>query len=141
MAITPTITDEESDVYNALSPDWIALTVNQKDAHIYNASVHMQTSWYCGDVDWDDTASIDDDIKRACAYYAEADRIGVLFDPMIKEDTHGKKIMERRKLDTMEKTTQWSMFGGAVNGNPLASVDAIMSTYCSYNSSTSVTRV
>ena len=144
MAITPIISVSEADVFNALSPNWLALTPEQKTAHIFNSSLYILNSWSCVDeagdaVDW---SSPPVDLKKACAYYAEADRIGVLFDPMIKEDIHGKKTMEKKKMEGFEKTIQWSMFGGIVNGDPLSSVDAIMKQYCtSLLNSNSVVRV
>lgn len=130
MAITPLITIAESDTYNALSADWIALTDTVKDAHIYNASIHMITNWSCTDVDWDDTDTLDDDLKRACAYYADADRIGVLNPAVASTEAHGRVIEETGKLGSMLKTVKWSENGGNVNGNPLASIDVICDIYC-----------
>jgi len=137
VTIVSLITVAEADTFNALSNDWLFLSSAEKSAYIFNASIFMQTGWSCivdgATVDWEDPTTLNEDLKRACAYYAEADRIGVLFDPMEKEDIHGKKVMEKRRVDTLEKTTQWSMFGAAVNGNPLDSVDAIMKVYCEFS--------
>ena len=131
MSIIPLITTAEADVYLALSAEWLALEPAQKEAYIYNSTLYMQARWTCTDVDWADPESLDDDLSRACALYAEADRIGCLFDAMEVQDPHGKKTMEKRVLDTMEKTTQWSMFGSVVNGNPVDSIDTLMGLYCS----------
>lgn len=130
MAVTSLITVSESDTYNALSPDWLALTPDaKKEAHIYNASVYMQTKWTCADVDWSDTSTLDDDLKRACAYYADADRIGVLSSPVAVTAKTGNVTEETRKLGTMLKTTKWAE-GGTTSGDPLESINNIMSMYC-----------
>ncbi len=141
MAITPLITVPEADNFLLQSSDWLSTPEPSKEGHIYNASVYMQLTWTCADVDWSDPLTLDDDLKRACAYYAEADRIGVLFDEMVKQDAHGKLTMEKRKLGTMEKTTQWSMFGQVTSGNPLDGIDSIMRLYCTKVESASVIRV
>lgn len=141
MSIISLITPSESDVFNVLSPVWIALTDPEKEAFIFNSSVYMQLNWDCESVEWDDPSTLDNDLKKACAFFAEADRIGVLFDEMKKEDVHGKKTMFKEKLEGLEEITQWSMFGQAVNGNPLDSVNAIMKMYCtSISNSTTLIR-
>ncbi len=132
MAVTSLITIAESDTYNALSADWIALTDPIKEAHIFNASVYMQTKWTCADVDWSDTDTLDEDLKRACAYYADADSIGVLSAPIETTDKHGNVTEETRKLGTMLKTTKWAE-GGTTSGDPLESINSIMSIYCTSN--------
>ena len=130
MAVTNLITIAESDTYNALSADWIALTDPVKTAHIFNASVYMQGQWTCAGVDWSDATTLDDDIKRACAYYADADRIGVLNTAVADVDKKGRVIEETGKLGTMLKTVKWAESGAAATGNPLESINAIMSLYC-----------
>ena len=132
MAVTPLITIAESDIYNALSPDWLVLTDPVKDAHIYNASVYMQQKWTCADVDWSDPTTLDDDLKRACAYYADADRIGVLSSPVAVTAKTGNVTEETRQLGSMLKTTKWAD-SGTTSGNPLESIDNIMSLYCTTN--------
>ncbi len=129
MSVTPLITKAESDTYNALSSDWLALTDAVKDIHIFNASVYMQNNWSCTDVEWDDTTTLDDDLKRACAYYADADRIGVLNTAVSAVAPKGMMTEETKKLGTMLKTVKWAETGN-VSGNPLASIDAIMKVYC-----------
>ncbi len=150
MTVVALITTEEADTFNVLSNDWVVSSEAAKEAHIFNASLFMSSNWTCttidgeGEavpVDWEDPETLNTDLKRACAYYAEADRLGVLFDPMTKEDVHGKKTMEKKRLGDMEKTIQWSLFGAAVNGNPLDVVDTLMFSYCSYSSSQGVVRV
>jgi len=130
MAVTNLITIAESDTYNALSAAWLALTDPEKTAHIFNASVHMQAQWICADVEWDDTTTLDDDLQRACAYYADADRIGVLNTAVAVADKVGRKTEETGKLGTMLKTVKWAESGAAASGNPLESIDSIMSLYC-----------
>ena len=130
MSIIPLITVAEADVFNALSSEWLILDASEKEGYIFNSSVYMQLNWDCEDVEWDDAETLDEDLKKACAYFAEADRLCVLFDEMIKEDVHGKKTMHRQKVEGLEETIQWSMFGQKVNGNPLDSVNAIMKLYC-----------
>ena len=132
MAVTSLITVVESDIYNALSADWVALSDPIKEAHIFNASVYMQTKWRCVDVDWSDPTTLDDDLKRACAYYADADRIGVLSAPIELTDKHGNVIEETRKLGTMLKTTKWAE-GGTTSGDPLESVNSLMAVHCTSN--------
>ena len=134
------VTIEESDTFNALSPEWESLTAVQTNAHIYNATLYIHSSWLCTEIDWTDLASVDGDVKRACSFYADADRIGVLFDPIEKTDAHRTKTMEKKKLGTMEKTIQWAQGGTIVSGNPLQSIDAIMRLYCSNATETTVLR-
>ena len=133
MSVTPLITVSEADTYNALSSDWLALTEAEKDAYIFNASLYIQSAWTCADVLWDDPTTLGEDLKRAVAWYSEADRLGVLFDEMVKEDVHGKKTMEKSKVDSLETITQWSLFGIPVNGNPLDVVDALVGLHCIAN--------
>ncbi len=141
MTIAPIITPAEADVYNVLSSSWLSLPEPTKEAHIYNASLYIYTTWTCADVDWSDPLTIDDDIKRACAYYADADRVGVLFDPVEQTEKHRSVTMEKKKLGTMEKTTQWAQGGAITSGNPLQSIDAIMGLYCTSSSSSPLVRV
>lgn len=135
MPVTPLITPAESDIYNALSSEWLVLSDDEKSAHILRSSMYMQLNWTCTDVDWSDPSTLDDDLKRACAYYADADRLALLYSPVEQVDKRGRVIMEKKKLATMEETTQWSQTGSLTSGNPLESIDAVMSLYCSSNSS------
>lgn len=146
MAITPLITKTESDTYNALSSAWLALTDVLKDNHIYNASLYMQAQFTCEvddvAVDWADPTTLDDDMKRACAYYADADRLGVLFDDVATTEPHRAIIEEKKKLGSMEKTLKWASSGSFTSANPLESIDSIMLLYCTSNAgSTKLTRV
>jgi len=129
MAVTNLITISESDTYNALSSDWVALADPIKTAHIFNASVYMQANWACTDVEWDDTSTLDDDLKRCCSYYADADRIGVLSAPVATTVKHGNITEETKKLGTLLKTTKWAE-GGSTSGDPLESINSLMSLYC-----------
>lgn len=139
MAITPLITKAEADVFNALSSAWLALTDDLKDFHIYNASVYMQTRWTCTDVEWDDTTTLDEDLKRACAYYAEADRLETLMAPVSDIEHKGRIVEETGKVDTLLETTKYSDSGTTVTGgNNLQSIDAIMSIYCTALNANSV---
>ena len=130
MAISNLITNAVADTYNALSSGWLALADITKTRHIFNASAYIQARWSCVDVDWDDETTIDNDILRACAYYADADRVGVLFPAVAVVEPHRAITVEKKKLGSMEKTLQWADAGGLTTGNPLASIDAIMSLYC-----------
>ncbi len=140
MSISPIISVAEADTYNVLSADWLNTPEPNKEAHIYNASLYIHTTWTCSDIDWSDPLTIDDDVKRACAYYADADRLGVLFDPIEKTEAHRAMTMEKKKLGSMEKTIQWAQGGALTSGNPLQSIDAIMSLYCTGLSSMSLLR-
>ena len=141
MSITSIITSAEADVFLALSPDWMALPSGDKDLKILNASLYIHSKWSCTGIDWSDLTTIDEDIKRACAYYAEADRVGVLFDAIVKEDKHGKKTMYKQKLEGMEEVTQWSMFGQIVNGYPLQMMDSLMTLHCKKRATERLIRV
>lgn len=128
MSVTNLIDIATADSYNGL--EWEALSDAVKTEHIYKATVHMRTRWICVDVDWDDLTTLNDDLKKACAYYAEADRLGVLFTALAYSEPHRAKVKERKKLEGMEKEIEWSAIGAFTTGNPLASIDAIMSVYC-----------
>ncbi len=137
MSVVPLITIPESDTYNALSADWLALADEVKDAHIYNASVYMQTRWDCVDVVWSDPTTLDDDLKRACSYYAEADRLGSLNPDVSDTSAKGRITEETGQVDTLRETIKYSDSGALVSGdNPLAMIDSIMSLYCTPLSAT-----
>jgi hypothetical protein len=133
MAITPLLTPAEADVYNTASASWLALSDALKTAHIFNATVYIKAKWNCSSFDWDDLTTFDDDVLRACAYYADADRIGVLTTAVTLADAHGAVTEETRKLGTMLKTTKWAESGNTT-GDPLESINSIMGLYCSSNS-------
>lgn len=128
MAVVPLITKTDADGYNGAA--WALLSDAEKDKHIYNASVYMQTSWTCLDVDWEDTSTLNADLEKACAMYAEADMLGLLFAPMAATEKHRAKVLERKKLGSLEKETRWSAIGGFTSGNPLEAIDAIMKVHC-----------
>lgn len=130
MATTAIITVAEADVYLALHADWLALTSPIKEAHIFNASLYIHANWSCADVDWADSLTIDDDIKRACAFYAYADSVGALFAPIEETEEHRSIIMEKKKLGSMEKTKQWAFSGKMTSGDPLENMDAMMALHC-----------
>ena len=136
MAITALIDIATANSYNGDA--WDALTDPEKTMHIYNATVYMQTRWYCSDVDWDTPADLDDDLQRACAYYADADRLGLLYTALASAEPHRAIVKERKKLEGMEKEIQWADVGALTTGNPLESIDAIMRLYCTAKSSTLV---
>lgn len=132
MSVINLITVVESDTYNADSSDWLALTDAVKSGHIFNASLYMQTRWTCTDIEWDDTTTMTDNTKRACAYYAEADRLGLLFQAMAEPDEpHGRLIETTEEISGMRETNKWSSFGPTVTGtNPLEGADALMMPEC-----------
>lgn len=130
MAVTPLITKTEADTYNALSSDWLAASNTDKDTYIYNASVYMQAMWTCTDVEWDDTTTLDDDLKRACAFYADADRLGYLYPTQTAIEDHRALTRKTQKLGTMEKTLEWSDTTGLKTAQPLSYIDSIMRLYC-----------
>ena len=136
MSVTLLITTKEADSYLKQDESWMNLDKKVKENHIYNASVYMQVNWTCVDVDWSDPSTLNDDLKRSCAYYANADRIGVLNPSISNTPSHGQVIEETGKLGTMSKTTKWSDKGSNVNGNPLGSINSIMSLYCNSKSGT-----
>ena len=128
MAITALIDIATADSYNGDA--WDALTDPVKTEHIYNASVYMQTSWYCADVDWTDTANLDADLQKACAYYADADRQGYLYPSTTVVEDHRALTRRTRKLEGMEETLEWDDTTGSKRSNPIAHIDSIMALYC-----------
>ena len=105
MAVEILIDETTADLYNADSAGWLALTTAAKDVHIFNASVYIQSNWTCVDIDWDDNTTWTDDLKRACAWYADADRAGVLFpDALSTETKRGRLVQETKKMGPMSKT-------------------------------------
>lgn len=135
MTIVKLITPAESDTYNADSAEWLALTDDEKNVYIFNASLYMQTKWYCADVDWEDPTTLVDDQKRACAYYAEADRKGLLYAPVAEPVAVGGNVIEQSEaIGSLKETTKWS--GGRYYTNPLSSIDSLMSVYCTSSSAT-----
>lgn len=133
MALTPIITVEQADSYNAQSAEWLALSNEMKEVHIFNASLYMQSMWTCADVIWTDSSTIDDDLLRACAYYADASRVGVLYTAVAVNEKHRSLIMHKRKMEGMEETFQWGQGGAIVTGNPLESIHALMKLHCTAN--------
>jgi len=130
MAVTPLITRDQADTYNDASTAWLALTNDEKDAHIYTATVYMQTMWTCTDVEWDDLTTLDDDLLRACAYYADADRQGYLYPTAEIIEGHRALTRKTQKLGSMEKTLEWSDTAGLRTARPLSPIDSIMYVYC-----------
>lgn len=132
MTIVNLITIAEADDLNANYPEWLALTDPVKSNHIFRASLYMQTNWACVDVDWGDTATISDSLKMACALYAEADRIGLLYNNMVldTEEARGRIIEYTERMGPMSETTKWAETGSVVSNNPLGYVNDIMSTEC-----------
>ncbi len=130
MAVTPLITISEADQFNGLSSGWMGASSEYKTRYILNASTYMQAKWDCADVDWSDTSTLDDDLKRACAYYADADRLGVLFPAVEETEPHRAIIKERKKLEGMEKETMWADIGALTSKKPLESINAIMRLHC-----------
>ena len=144
MAITPVILPADADTYLALVADWLSLSDAQKTDHIYNATVYMQANWTCTDVDWDDHTSTDDDIKRACAYYADADRLGVLFPSREVTEKHRYMTSRKYKVEGLEEHYQWAESGPSASGDPLEEIHTIMKLYCTWGTTavqTSLTRV
>ena len=143
MSVINLITVAEADAYNASSSVWLALTDSVKEAHIFNSSLYMQSYWTCTDIDWEDTTTMTDDTKRACAYYAEADRLGLLFDPLeALESQHGRLTEKTQKVGSLLETTKWSSYGPLRTGNPLEMIDALMMGECTrLTGSVELTRV
>jgi len=134
MSVVPLITTKEADSYQKQNEDWLNLDKPIKEIHIYNASVYMTLNWTCVDVDWSDPTTLNDDLKRSCSYYADADRLGVLNPSLSNTQNTGRVTEETKKLGSMSKTTKWSDDGGNVNGDPLTLIDNIMMLYCNSNS-------
>ncbi len=131
MAVINLITIAEADVFNALSSDWLALTDPEKSAYVFNASLYMQSYWSCADIEWDDETTLTEDQKRACAYYAEANRLDLLFTPLEQVEAHGRVVEETNKVGSLVETTKWSGYGSETSGDPLQSIDALMMLDCS----------
>ena len=134
--ITPIITPAEADIILAAYPDWTVLTDEVKEAHIYNASLYIQTQYDCikvdGEpIDWTDTATIPDEIKDACAYYAYADASGNLFGDVATPDTR-KTTREMVKAGSVTVDESFASTGTVQGGvsSSLAKPDLLMSLYC-----------
>jgi len=131
MAITPIITIAEADAYLAGYADWLALTDPEKEAHIYNASLYIQTGWTCVDVDWTDTVNIPEEIKHACALYALADSVGNLYGEPETADTR-KTTREMIKAGSITVDETFAGAGSNEVGD-LSSFglpDSLMSIHC-----------
>ena len=130
MSVINLITIIEADDYNAASDEWALLSDPEKSKHIFQASLYMQTRWNCVEVDWEDAATLSDDLKRACAYYAEADRAGLLFPSLSYEEPRGRLTEETGKVGPLLETKKWSTFGPTLTQSPLTSIDALMVSEC-----------
>lgn len=130
MGVLNLITVVEADEYNEASDDWLALTAPEKSTHIFKASLYMQRYWSCVAIDWTDTTTMTDDLKMACAYYAEADRLNLLFSPVSAVERTGRITEITGKVGPLLETTRWSTFGAIESGNPLSSIDALMLGEC-----------
>lgn len=128
--VLPIITIEESDTYNTSSTDWLELSDTEKTLHIFYASLYIQTKWTCLEIDWEDLTTVPDDIKRACAYYADADRLKLLYSPMTADYAKGRLVEQTNGMDPFVETLKWAAIGPDYSGKPLERIDAIMSTAC-----------
>lgn len=135
--IVPLITVAEADTFNSLSADWLLLLPEHKEAHILSASLHMQSRFSCTGVLWDDPLTLCDDLKRACAGYAEADRKGALFRA-VEQMPDMTPVEVTKKVGTLQTTTKWLKTRELISGNPLERLDAVMLLYCKRVSSAQV---
>lgn len=135
MAITPIITIQEADAYLAAYPDWLALTNEEKDSHIYNASLYVQTNWTCVDVDWEDTANIPEEIKHATALYALADSQGNLYGDAAAADSRNT-TREMIKAGAVTLDTYYTTTGKAQVGieSSFGLPDELMGLHCTATS-------
>ena len=140
MSITPIITALESDVFLALYSTWLDLSDAVKDAHIYNASLYIQTQYDClkvdgEDIDWTDTSTIPDEIKNACALYAMADFAENLFGDVATADTR-KTTSELVKAGAVTVEEEFASSGTNESGlsSSFVKPDLLMSFYCTKSS-------
>lgn len=137
MSITPIITIAEADVFLAAYADWLALTDAEKTAHIYNASLYIQTNWTCVDVDWTVPADVPTEIKHACAIYTYADSIGNLYGDITIADTR-RVSREMVKAGAVTLDTTYTSSGNEANGfkGSYGLADQLMGLYCTRTAST-----
>jgi len=136
------VTPAEADVYLANKADWIELSDSVKSVYIARASVYIQTSWTCEDVDWSDNTTISDIIKESCSYYAYADFKGNLFPDLDIDSTPlGRVTQHTQKLEGLEETYKYSDTTGSITSNPLSYPDTLINTECSRVKSAQLTRV
>ncbi len=135
--ITSIITVAEADTYLAAFPDWLALDVSVKEAHISNASLYIQTKWSCAvagvAIDWTNTLNIPDEIKHACAWYALADSSGNLYgDVQTADPGTGKLTGKSVKAGSVTVTKSFSSGSVAISGSASSHglPDDLMSIYC-----------
>jgi hypothetical protein len=126
MLIYDLITVAEADATLAQRPDWLALTDDEKSEHITKASVYVQTSWRCDEVEWTDLPS---DIKDAVAWYAYADMQGALYP-----DSEAQVKKQKDELGSLKSDTEWYQRTMMLpTSEHLKFPDAIMSAYCFSN--------
>jgi hypothetical protein len=120
------ITIAEADATLSQRPDWLALTDEEKSEHIARASVYVQTSWRCEDIEWTD---LPQDIKDAVAWYAYADTQDALY-----ADSEAQVKKQKDELGSLKSDTEWyqrTMISSS--SEHLKFPDAIMSAYCFSN--------
>ncbi len=134
--ITPIITAAEADVFLAAYPDWLALDSAVKDAHLYNASLYIQTQYTCLDVDWTDPLTIPEEVKNACALYALADSVGNLYGNVETPDTR-RTTRELVKAGSVTVEEEFAAGGSNETGTTasFSKPDTLMSLHCTKNSS------
>lgn len=142
------ITPAEADVFLAAYADWLALTPDSvKEAHIAKASVYVQTSWTCVDIDWSDDLTIPEDVKEAVAYYAYADMHSVLYgDVTTSRDVGDLQMKSVRAGDVTVAKAYFKGIGSVSKmgtNSPLGYPNSLMGTYCTANcaSASALTRV
>ena len=89
--------------------------------------------WMCTDVDWEDTDTISNEQKMACAYYAEANRLGLLYCSVQAQgidENAGRLIELTSGVGPLKETKRWAENKGASAKNPLESIDALMLLGC-----------
>jgi hypothetical protein len=135
MSIQPIVTVKEADGYNKLNSEWLDLDRSAKENHIFNASAYMISEWTCSSFLLTNPSNIDDDVKRACAYYAAADAKYALFPDIVpSKDRHGSVTEVTDKIGSLTSTVKYSAFTGYKNY--LTSIDTIMYNYCIKKSKT-----
>jgi len=129
MASLPLITPAEADATLIIGvfPEWNAITNDQKEYYIQQASDYMRKNWSCtADDFFGNPPIVSDDSKRACAYYAESARAGNLYSsPSDSSSTSGAGALTRLtlKAGSLEKTEEFSegvTAGGPENANGYA---------------------
>ena len=143
----PYATNIEADVYLANDVDWIALTEEQKTAHLVNGRYFMDSAYTCTELPDEDNDGLPDDIpeeyKYANSLLAQIDMTSGLFNV---DDTAGSPVVSKRvKAGSVESETSYAgQFSASTKLNaidPYPQITSLLSGYCYINKSSSTKSV